>query len=222
MGQITTDQSHAVMAILATNADWDKIDFDFARLQDNIIRDPKGAGERFTTFLRNGCRLVIGEPKSIMAKPFDLVKFLGKGWSIWKGPADGDGLSGDEDVCPKVEVELSKFVFRHCLKEGETSITGAEKIRRLNEMSDFIGFGPNVFLGLWEDYQANKENSALEWLFQNFGVTFMDFPGAILRNPDGNRSVLYLYRDSDGGWHWRCNWLDSQWDAGYPSAGCAS
>jgi len=52
MGLITTDQSHQVMAVLATNAAWGEIDFEDAGLQDAIIRDPKGAGRHFTEFLK--------------------------------------------------------------------------------------------------------------------------------------------------------------------------
>ncbi|KKU18904.1 MAG: hypothetical protein UX30_C0023G0010 [Candidatus Saccharibacteria bacterium GW2011_GWA2_46_10] len=53
MGLITTDQSHQVMAVLATNVAWKEIDFEVAGLQDAIIRDPKGAGRHFTEFLKN-------------------------------------------------------------------------------------------------------------------------------------------------------------------------
>lgn len=220
---ISAGQVRGLIASFAVDVPWDKIEVD---VQPFIELTPEQRGRMFAAFLRNGCRLVVGEPKTIKAMPFDLEKFLGKDCSIWKGSADGDGLSGEEDICHQsmaiTEVELSKFVFRHCLKEGETSITGEEKIRRLNGMSNFIGFGPNIFLGLWEDYQVNKENSALEWLYRNFGVTFMDFPGVILRLPDGYRYVLYLYRNSDGEWRWDCFWLDLQWYAGPPSVGCAS
>ncbi|MCX6712875.1 MAG: hypothetical protein NTY66_01560, partial [Candidatus Vogelbacteria bacterium] len=101
MGQITTDQSHSVMATLATNADWSQIDFEQSGLQDAIIRDPKGAGERFIAWLKNGGRMTIGEPKKIKldhAHPFNPAEFIGnKGWTTWLGPADGDGLSGEPD-----------------------------------------------------------------------------------------------------------------------------
>ncbi len=34
----------------------------------------------------------------------------------------------------------------------------------------------------------------------------------ILRNPNGNRCVLYLYRNDDGSWNWNYNWLDNDWN----------
>lgn len=223
MGKISAGQSRSLIASFAVDVPWDKIEVD---VQPFIGLPPEQKGRMFAAFIANKFQLMVGAPKTIKTKPFDPAKFLGEGWTIWKGPIDGDGLSGEEDVCPKslalVEVELSKFVFRTCLKEGESSIAGEEKIRRLNEMSDFIGFGPNVFLGLWGDYRTNRENSTLEWLHQNFGVTSMDFPGAVLRYPHGNRCVLYLDRRDVGEWHWYYNYLGDQWDADSPSAGCAS
>lgn len=58
MGQITTDQSHQVMATLATNTNWDGIDFEKSGLQDWIIRNAQEAGRQFTAFLKNGARLI--------------------------------------------------------------------------------------------------------------------------------------------------------------------
>ena len=43
-----------------------------------------------------------------------------------------------------------------------------------------------------------------------------------LRNPNGNRYVLYFYRDSSGVWNLNYNWLDNHWNANNPSATLAS
>lgn len=58
MGRITTDQSHQVMATLATNTNWDQIDFEEAGLQDWIVRNAREAGCQFTAFLKNGARMI--------------------------------------------------------------------------------------------------------------------------------------------------------------------
>ena len=164
--------------------------------------------------------------KLLLTKLFDPAKFLDKGWTTWKGPSDGDGLSGDEDVDPRSlafsEIEVGKFLFETCLEEGEKRIAGEEKFRRLKERPDFIRFGGNVFLALWEDYQANKKSSILEWLYQTQKVSFMDFFGTILRGPHGSRIVLYLCRCDGGRWRWSSGWLGHVWAACYPSVGCAS
>ncbi len=34
-----------------------------------------------------------------------------------------------------------------------------------------------------------------------------------LRNPNGNRYFLYLYRNDDGSWNWNYNWLDNDRNA---------
>lgn len=228
MGQITTDQSHQIMAALATNVIWKEIDFEAAGLQDAIIRDPQRAGRRMTDFLKNGARFIFGEPQIIQTKPFNPAEFpgLGKGWAFWKGPADGNGLTGEEDFDPRsralTEINIARLRFETCLREGESSIKGEEKIRRLKEMADFIRLGGNAFLGFWEDYQANKENSALEWIYRTRKISFIDFPDDILRSPNGSRSILYLFRDDVGKWSWLVNWLDGGWHADDPSAGLAS
>ena len=59
MGKITVDQSHQVMATLAINTKWEEIDFELAQLQELVIRNPKGAGEQFGAFLKNGGRAMV-------------------------------------------------------------------------------------------------------------------------------------------------------------------
>ncbi|MBU2028407.1 hypothetical protein KJ761_00770 [Patescibacteria group bacterium] len=223
--EVSRGQALQVAARVGTQVNWEAVDGD--RLQTKVIDlTPEEFGKRFTAFLQNDCRLIIGDPKSILTKPFNSIQFLGEGWVTWKGPIDGDGLSGEEDIDLRSlflpEIEIAKFLFETCLLADEKSITGEEKLRRLKEKSDFVRFGGNVFLGLWLDYQANKENSILEWFYRNFKISFMDFMGQVLRDPDGYRYVLYLYRRDDGGWDWRYGWLDYRWGAGLPSAGCAS
>lgn len=65
MGQITTDQSHQVMATLAANTRWGEIDFEVAGLQDRIIRNPQEAGRQFTEFLKKGAQIIAGILKTI-------------------------------------------------------------------------------------------------------------------------------------------------------------
>ncbi len=154
-----------------------------------------------------------GDSKLILTKPFSPIEFIGKGWEI---------IEEDPRSLALKEIEVDKFIFETCLREGEIRITGEEKLFRLKEKSDFIPLGSNAFIGLWENYKANKEKSILEWLFLNKGIKFMDFPGTILRSPDGYRNVLYLYRNDGGSWNWNFSWLYDVWHASDPSVGCAS
>lgn len=68
MGRITTDQSHQIMAALATNTDWGSIDFVEAGLQDAIIRNQKGAGAAFTSWLKSGASVQAVEKSPLPAK----------------------------------------------------------------------------------------------------------------------------------------------------------
>lgn len=223
---VSRGQALQVAARVATQVNWDDLDGD--SLQEKVIDlTPEEFGTRFTAFLKNGAQFIVAGAMAILTKTFSPSKFIGNGWTIWKGPVDGDGLSGEEDKDERSlkisRLEATKIVFNNCLKEGETSVKGEEKIRRLkNEKPELIRLGGNAFLGLWEDYKANGANSILEWLYKSKGIRFIDFPGLVLRGPDGFRCILCLCRDDDGQWDWRYYGLVNGWDAGDLSAGCAS
>lgn len=218
---ISGGQARSLIASFAVDTPWDNIKAD---VQPFIELSPEQRGKMFAAFIAN--RFRISDPKSLLTKPFNPTEFIGKSWTTWKGSIDGDGLSGDDDVDPRSlalsEVELAKFIFETCFLAGEKSITGEEKLRWLKRKPKFIRFGGTVFYALWLDYQANKKNGILEWLHQNFGVTFMDFMGQALRGPDGSRRVLCLRRIDGGEWIWGCGWFDNQLKSGNTSVGCAS
>ncbi|EKE15888.1 MAG: hypothetical protein ACD_11C00090G0013 [uncultured bacterium] len=169
--------------------------------------------------IMDGRRFVIGNLVSFETEYFYPAGFLGAGWTNWKGPIDGDGLSGEEDVDPRsVNIqmdEVSSFFSENFLREGERFITGEEKIRRWKEEKpDRVRLGGDVFHTLWTDYNVNQKNSFFEWLFQNFKIDFVDFLGQPLRNPQGKREGLYVCRQEVGGegkWFLFHGWLDSEW-----------
>ncbi|MEK9185760.1 MAG: hypothetical protein AAB863_03210 [Patescibacteria group bacterium] len=148
---------------------------------------------------------------------FNPAKFLGEGWSIWRGPADGDGLSGDEEQDERslalTEVDFSKVRFETCLKDDEHGITGEEKLRRLKE-AGHIRLDAKVFQTLWE----NKDKIPESWKEKiNDNIRYIFFDGTILRSPSGSRDVLCFCWD-DGEWHWYCRWFSRDWSAVIPSA----
>jgi hypothetical protein len=224
MKEVSRGQALQVAARVGLQVKWEEINGE--RLQAEVIDlTPEEFGKRFTAFLKNGCHFISGDPKSFLAKSFNPTEFIGKEWTIWKGSAKGEGLSGkkdqDERSLALTEISLASLRFETCLKKGETSITGEEKLIRLKNSKKIL-LGGNAFLGLWLDYQANKENSALEWLWRNYKISYLDFFGEILRGPDGRRRVLYFCRHNDGEWFWHCHWLDNDWNADDPSAVLAS
>ncbi|HEY9583636.1 MAG TPA: hypothetical protein VJI66_01570 [Candidatus Paceibacterota bacterium] len=218
----STEQSHQIMAAFAINTDWTKVRFDAARLQDRIIRDPVGASKQFLAFLNNGAELVIGEPKIITvdrSQPFNPATFkgLGNGWTIWKGPIDGDGLKGEEEQDSRslalTELDLTRVRFETSLKSGESQIKGEVKFARLKE-AGHVRLDAKVFQTFWE----NQRLIPLQWKEKTNGnTTHIFFNGTVLRDPFGHRSVLYLCWFG-GRWCWDYHWLDSGWAASNPSA----
>lgn len=214
------------MAALATNTDWTKVRFEGANLQERIIRNPTEAAKQFVAFLNNGGNLIIGEPKVILidrSEPFDPATFkgLGKGWLIWKGPIDGDGLKGEEEQDARslalTELDLTKVRFETGLKSGEGSIKGEAKLARLKE-AKHVRLDAKVFLTLWE----NQHLIPLQWKEKTNGnTTYVFFNGTVLRDSNGDRYVLYLFWDV-GEWVWNYRWLENDQRVSDPSAVLAS
>lgn len=165
-------------------------------------------GPRNVPKILSGEIRVILESRSILkcSNQFDPVAFIGDKYSYWRGSAEGNGLEGDVDQDERSvaleRIDWSQVTFTHCLLGDEKSISGEEKIKRLKQTGHIL-FGANVFLSLWTDYQANKQNSVIEWLYHTNGLTCLDFLGTILRDEEGHRYIIYMYRD-DGEWRWSC------------------
>ncbi len=224
---VTSGQARNLAGSFIVDTPWDEIQGDQQTTQDFLELPPAERGRCFAAFVANGFRLIIVEPKTIKldnSKKFDPAECISDGWTIWKGSADSNGLEGDEDIDERSlglsEVDLSKVILGTCLKGKEYSIVGEEKLKRLKALKQTIRLGGNVFLALWEDYHANKENSFLEWLRKNRGVTYVDLFGLVLRDPHGNRHVLYLCFDGNK-WNWSYDVLSSQWKAEHVSLGVA-
>lgn len=171
-----------------------------------------------------GLAKIVGEYfKLACDKSFSPAKFIGRGWTVWKGPANGNGLEGDEDRDVREDdlpiIDWDQVVMETHLQEKETLVHGEEKLKRVI-VSGNIQLGGKAFLSLWEDYQANRENSVLEKLRRK-GVTRIYFFGLRLRSPRGSRGVLYLYF-SGSEWGWDYFWLNNLWSAHHPSASLAS
>ena len=85
-------------------------------------------GRRFALFLKNGASFVTKGPGLLVVdrtKPFDPSKFIGSGWTIWRGPKDGDGLTGEEAQDARslklVEIDFAKVLFEHGIKKAKLS-----------------------------------------------------------------------------------------------------
>lgn len=154
---------------------------------------------------------------------FSPATLIERGWTIWRGPINGNGLEGgevqDARALALTELDLSRLRFEPCLKAQAKSIAGEEKIRRLTEeMSDCIRLDAMLGQQLLEE----PGQATLEWLYRNRKITWFDLPGTILRHLFGRRYVLYLYRHDDGRWGWGYRWLYDIWGAEDPSGLLAS
>lgn len=148
------------------------------------------------------------------SRPFNPAEFVYEGWSIWKGPADGDGLSGEDDQDERslalTKVDMSTISLVTMLKRDGTQVRqarGEEKLRRLRE-AGYIRLDAKIFQTLWE----NKEHIPEGWKGE-----FVYSDGTILRSPDGGRHVLCLCWLGDK-WYWFPRRLVDDWGSGGPSA----
>ena len=179
---------------------------------------------RLVAFLNNGLNFVIKGPSTLIVdrtKPFNPATFVGRGWTIWRGPKDGNGLTGEEaqdTVSLKLtEIDFAKVLFTACLKDGEATVTGEEKIIR-HGVAGHTRLDAKIGQSLFEE----KGQATLEWLYKTFGITWFELPGTVLRGSVGDRYFLCLYRDNDGRWYWLYYWLGSNRSARDPSAVLAS
>lgn len=207
MKALSRDQLAELNGSFNNDTNWGAVDPD--KVQVPFIELSKGErGRRWTAFLNNSGQLIIKGPSVLVAdrsKPFDPVRFLGKGSSIWRGPADGKGLEGEEDQDPRslalTEVDFSKVAFEHFLKGGESAITGEEKLVRM-KADPRVRYDAGVGQALLDE----KSQATLRFLHDTYGITWMEF-ATVLRDSDGDRAFLYLDRSGDGSWVWYYYWL---------------
>ena len=202
---------------LGNKAYWDQVDGDIFQ---KMMEDKDGQlGSQFTLFLKNGGKVIIGEPRIIRidrSTPFDPSKFIGEGWTIWRGPTDGDGLTGEEDQDPRslalTELDITRIQFKDMLKSGESYVNGEEKQKRLAQ-AGHICLDARIFQTMWEN-QHLIPAIYKEPIGGNTRCTYFD--GTKLRSPGGDRCVLSLYWNG-GRWRWGYSWLDRDWRGRSPS-----
>lgn len=153
------------------------------------------------------------------SKPFNPTEFIGEGWSIWRGPADGGGLEGeleqDNRSLAMTEIDLFKIIFfGDDLRSFEAKRTGEERLKHLA--------GTNLIkldLGILQSFLDNENRVAVAFNKRdnnNGEVVFYFFDGQTLRNPDGERCTLYLCWNN-GEWIWNYDRLSSERRTNSPS-----
>ena len=222
MSEVSRGQALEISSRVGTQVNWDELDGD--KLQRIITLSPQEFGKRFTLFLKLGAQVIIGEPKIIQVDrttSFDPAVFVGAGWTIWKGPANGKGIEGEEEQDKRslalTELDLTAVRFEDCLRSGENVIKGEERLKRLVAQGD-IRLDAGIFFHLWN----NQHLIPASWKEKINGNTrYIFFDGTMLRSSSGYRCVLYLYWDDDA-WRWSVNWLGRGRSANDPSVVLAS
>jgi len=148
-------------------------------------------------FLESGCQLVIKGPGAFVVDrsvPFDPVKFIGQGWEV---------VEEDKKALALTTVDFSDVRFESGLKEGEQTIDGEEKLKRLKRLG--IRLDARCGQALYEE----KGQATLRWLYDSHGINWFELSGTVLRRQDVHRYFLYLNRYDDGSWYWHYTWLDN-------------
>ncbi len=144
--------------------------------------------------------------------PFNPVRFIGDGWSIWRGPADGNGFDGPEQQCAAslalTEVNVAKITLKTCLMGEETSVHGEEYLQRLKKSTHLI-----LDAKVGQILLQNKHLIPEEW--KSKSVYLM---GTELRGPDGDRGVIFLFLRNRLRWDWSYMWLNDRFTPHNPAA----
>ena len=157
---------------------------------------------RIAAFEANGYRFEIKGPTWLAinrASPFDAAKRFGEGWSIWRGPPEGDGLRGDpEEDLRSLEiraVDLGDIAFTHFIGSDQVPIDGERKLR-LMRASGKIGLDA----GFGETLDTEPGQLSLRWLNRTYGITWFELTGTVLRRPDRKRFLLAHEMREGGLW----------------------
>ena len=93
---------------------------------------------------------------------FNPAEFIRSGWTIWKGPPQGNGLEGEEDQDERslalTEIDLSKVQLERMLQKGEDSVKGETKLARL-KVARHVRLDAKVCQTIW----ANKHLIPESW-----------------------------------------------------------
>jgi hypothetical protein len=143
----------------------------------------------------------------------------GEGFSIWRGPANGDGLIGEEEQDARSlaldKIDFSRIVLNACKKDER--VTREERARRLRKDGLILPDAKIV-----EVIFENKENLPDEWKEKVDGSTqFIFFEGTTIRGQAGTRNVLFIYFGrlwNEGIWHCNCGSISDSCFVSSPSA----
>jgi hypothetical protein len=132
------------------------------------------------------------------SEPFDPAKFFGKGYSIWRGPVDGDGLNGKEEQ-DELSLKLNKIHILYDIKfvPESSKLTGKASLI-CAKLDGLVCLDGQIFQTFWDNIGTISDSLALVAGRQK-ELLLMFFDGTTLRNPTGQRCTICLSIDPVAG-----------------------
>ena len=192
--QITVDQSHAVMAILATHIDWSQVDPDL--LQESVIRNGKVAGFHATAFLKAGARMSLSGVIDMDAPS----KRVPKEWKV-----------KDEDQLPKrVFGQVQWYSAKSSLFLSEKQKSDYDQGHDLRKHLENQEVYSDAVMDFYLDHPEipTPEEWRGKWIF---------FWGRIYRDAYDDLIVRCLYCSHGGARDPYCNYLGSNFNSSTPA-----
>ncbi|MFZ1075563.1 MAG: hypothetical protein WAN50_04290 [Minisyncoccia bacterium] len=127
------------------------------------------------------------------------------GWGIWRGPREGDGLTGEERQDARslalTQIDFAKVKF----VSHPSSKTADDKVRLLAEIG-CVRLDAQIARALL----IQEGQRTLEWLHvMHPSIRQIEFLGTELRGPDGGRYHVILCCGTDGAWSCDIRWFES-------------
>ncbi len=150
-------------------------------------------------------KVIIGKPKTIKidrTKSSD-PKSVNDGLTIVKDETDTRSMT-------LTKVDLTKIRFETMLKEGETFVTGEERLKRLKKRGH-----TRLDARIVQTLIENKHLIPESWKKKvNGDIRYIYFDGTVFRDPIDRRGILCLYW-SGRSWSRSYGWHDGWWFLGF-------
>ncbi|HUX35974.1 MAG TPA: hypothetical protein VMV71_02990 [Candidatus Paceibacterota bacterium] len=201
--RISVDQRFAVLAKLGENINWDLLTTE--QVQVGVLESER-AGTEATAFIQNGFRVQVSDffretgeltiQISALARPT-----LGQLREKYSWIKEEGGIERDTSPTEAITIKLGTV-----LRPDEERVNGAEYEKRIAPKLN-LGLGYQHALWLVEHQEEFPEFMAL------LGKVYIDFPGLVVVDADGNRSFPFLL-ENGGRWSLRWRWIVDGLDRG--------
>lgn len=192
---------------LGVNTDWNQVDADL--FQKTIVEDPVNVGVQFTTFLKNGGRVIVGKSEIVQ---IDRIKSFDPSYYQNRDEQKQKFVTVEEDnrSLTLTEVDIGMIRFESCSQYGYWDTNGEDRINKIKTMG-YIRLDAQVFHALGDALIKDEYLIHERYRQDKYGrVCRIYFDGTILLR-GGRRYVCYLSsgrsKESEQ-WHWYSGFCD--------------